>query len=83
MSRVWLQHSPNAAAAELCDELLPNAQACGVVNGVRIDPDGRLIGETFDGIGLIKAIGEQRELDANTRVLLVGAGGVLENYGPS
>ena len=83
MSRVWLQHSPNAAAAELCDELLPNAQACGVVNGVRIDPDGRLIGETFDGIGMIKAIGEQRELDANTRVLLVGAGGVSENYGPS
>ena len=54
-----------------------------MINGVRIDPDGRLIGETFDGIGMIKAIGEQRELDANTRVLLVGAGGVLENYGPS
>ena len=64
------------AAADLCDELLPNAQACGVVNGVRIDQDGRLIGETFDGIGMVKAIEEQRDLDANTRVLLVGAGGV-------
>ena len=65
-----------AKAAVLCDELLPNAQACGVVNAVRIDPDGRLIGETFDGIGMVKAIGAQRVLDADTRVLLVGAGGV-------
>ena len=65
-----------AAAAELCDELLPNAEACGAVNGVRIDPDGRLIGETFDGIGMVKAIKEQRELNADTRVLQVGAGGV-------
>jgi shikimate dehydrogenase len=38
-----------AAVAQLCDVLLPHAQACGVVNAVRIDPDGRCIGETFDG----------------------------------
>ena len=65
-----------AMAAGLCDELLPNAKACGVVNSVRIDPDGRLIGETFDGIGMVKAIGAQRVLDTDSRVLLVGAGGV-------
>jgi shikimate dehydrogenase len=65
-----------AMAARLCDELLPNARACGVVNAVRIDPDGRLIGETFDGVGMVKAIAAQRVLDATTRVLLVGAGGV-------
>lgn len=76
MSRVWLSIPHKAAAAELCDELLPNAQACGVVNGVRVDQDGRLVGETFDGIGMVKAIEDQRDLDANTRVLLVGAGGV-------
>src|SRR5215467_13099415 len=34
-------------AARLCDALLPNAQACGAVNAVRVAPDGRLIGETF------------------------------------
>jgi shikimate dehydrogenase len=56
--------------------LLPNAQACGVVNAVRIDPDGRLIGETFDGVGMVQAITAHRALDAATRVLLVGAGGV-------
>ena len=65
-----------AEAAGLCDELLPNARACGVVNGVRIDVDGRLIGETFDGLGMVKAIAAQRVLNTGTRVLLVGAGGV-------
>jgi shikimate dehydrogenase len=65
-----------AAAARLCGVLLPNAQACGVVNAVRIDPDGRLIGETFDGVGMVQAIAAHRAIDATTRVLLVGAGGV-------
>src|SRR5215831_8174806 len=65
-----------AAAARLCDVLLPNAQACGVVNAVRIDPDGRLIGETFDGVGMLHALTAHRAVDATTRVLLVGAGGV-------
>ena len=65
-----------AAVAQLCDVLLPNAQACGVVNAVRIDPDGRFIGETFDGVGMVHALTAHRALDAATRVLLVGAGGV-------
>lgn len=65
-----------AAVAALCDELLPNARACGVVNVVRVDPGGRLIGETFDGVGMVQAIAPHRALDAATRVLVVGAGGV-------
>ena len=65
-----------ASAARLCDELLPNASACGVVNVIRVDLDGRWIGETLDGIGMVKAITAQRALNVNTRVLLVGAGGV-------
>jgi shikimate dehydrogenase len=63
-------------AARLCDELLPNARACGVVNVIRVAPDGRWIGETLDGVGMVKALQTQHTLDANTRVLLVGAGGV-------
>jgi shikimate dehydrogenase len=62
-------------AASLCDELMPNARACGVVNHIRVDPDGRWIGETLDGVGMVKALQAQRTLDAHTRVLLVGAGG--------
>jgi shikimate dehydrogenase len=65
-----------AMAAGLCDDLLPNARACGVVNVIRVDPDGRWTGETLDGVGMVKAITAQRDLDANSRVLLVGAGGV-------
>ncbi len=68
-------------AARLCDELLPNAQACGAVNAVRIDPDGRLIGETFDGVAMVQAIAVHRAIDATTRVLLVGAGGVGQAIG--
>lgn len=64
------------SAARLCDELMPNARACGVVNNIRVDPDGRWIGEVFDGIGMVRAIAAQRPLDSNVRVLLVGAGGV-------
>jgi len=65
-----------AAVAALCDTLLPIAQACGVVNAVRIDPDGRLIGETFDGVGMVQALAAHRALNTATRVLLGGAGGV-------
>ena len=68
-------------AARLCDVLLPNAQACGVVNAVRIDPDGRLIGETFDGVAMVQAITAHRAIDATTRILLVGAGGVGQAIG--
>jgi shikimate dehydrogenase len=60
-------------AARLCDALLPNAQACGVVNNIRVDADGRWIGEILDGVGMVRAITAQRALDANSRVLLVGA----------
>jgi shikimate dehydrogenase len=68
-------------AARLCDVLLPNAQACEVVNAVRVDPDGQLIGETFDGVAMVQAITAHRTLDATTRVLLVGAGGVGQAIG--
>lgn len=71
---VTMPHKPTVA--QMCDMLLPNAQACGVVNAVRIDPDGRLTGEIFDGVGMVQAITAHRALDAATRVLLVGAGGV-------
>ncbi len=71
---VGIPHKP--MAARLCDELLPNATACGVVNNIRVDVHGRWIGETLDGVGMVRAITAQRALDANARVLLVGAGGV-------
>lgn len=63
-------------AARLCDELMPNARVCGAVNHIRVGSAGRWTGETFDGVGMVKAIAARRSLGASTRVLLVGAGGV-------
>src|ERR1043166_4126114 len=55
-----------AMAARLCDALLLNARACGAVGVSRVAPDGRWIGETFDGVAMVKAIaakGERIALD--------------------
>ena len=60
--------------AKLCDELGPNAKLTGAVNAVRFDGD-RLIGEMFDGVGLI--IGQKENgIDVSGRsALILGAGG--------
>lgn len=63
------------AAARLCTRLGPIARACGAVNAVRIGPDGDLVGETFDGVGMVAAIERRMALSCNSSVLLVGAGG--------
>jgi shikimate dehydrogenase len=63
------------AAARVCDRLGPIAAGCGAVNAVRRVPDGTLEGETFDGIGMMRAIAAVTTLDRGTRVLLAGAGG--------
>ncbi|MGE3539279.1 MAG: shikimate dehydrogenase [Candidatus Tectimicrobiota bacterium] len=63
------------AAMRHCDVLLPRALACGAVNAVRVQPDGRLLGDNYDGLGMVTAITAQRPLEHTTRALLVGAGG--------
>ena len=40
-----------------------------------------MIGETFDGVAMVQAMRTHRDLDATTRVLLVGAGGVGQAIG--
>ena len=63
------------AMAMLCDELGPDGRLCGAVNTVRFAADGRLIGDMFDGIGLVQgAIASGIPLKGRP-VLLVGAGG--------
>lgn len=63
------------ATAALCDEMGPNAQLAGAVNTVRFDPDGRLIGDMFDGVGLVNAARANGIEPKGARVLMVGAGG--------
>lgn len=61
--------------AKLCDEMGPNAQLAGAVNTVRFEPDGRLIGDMFDGVGLVNAARAFGIEPKGVRVLMVGAGG--------
>jgi shikimate dehydrogenase len=63
------------AMAQLCDELGPDGRLVGAVNAVRFAPDGRMIGDMFDGIGLVGAVAAEGFAIAGRRVLLVGAGG--------
>lgn len=62
------------AMARLCDELGPNGEMTGTVNIVRFE-NGRLIGEMYDGVGLL--IGQRENgIDIRGRSALIsGAGG--------
>ena len=59
---------------KLCDKLGPNAQRTGTVNAVRF-ADDLLIGEMFDGVGLIKGQKKHGIEVTNRSSLILGAGG--------
>ena len=63
------------AMAELCDELGPDGRLVGAVNAVRFAPGGRLIGDMFDGIGLVRAATANGFAITGKRVLMIGTGG--------
>ena len=57
------------------DRLSERARRVGVVNAVRREPDGTLIGDIFDGEGFVAGL-RRRAIDLRgARVWLVGAGG--------
>jgi shikimate dehydrogenase len=70
---VTIPHKP--AMARLCAELGPNGKLTGTVNTVRIEAGGRLVGEMFDGLGLVGGVRAAGMGPEGRRVLLVGAGG--------
>lgn len=57
------------------DELTARAQAVGAVNAARRTPEGRWIGDMFDGVGLVGAVEGLGLSPRGLRVGLVGAGG--------
>jgi shikimate dehydrogenase len=63
------------SALESCDELGPNAEIVRAVNVVRRTPDGRLIGETFDGLGFVEGLRAEGIDPKGLRTVLLGAGG--------
>lgn len=59
----------------LCDELGPNAQIVGAVNVIRRTAEGRLIGETFDGLGFVAGLRARGFEPRGQRAIVLGAGG--------
>ena len=68
-----MPHKP--AAFELCDAVGPAARFEGVVNTIRIEAGGRLVGESFDGGGFLNAAREVDVFDPERRCVVIGAGG--------
>ncbi len=63
------------AMVALCDEVVGEAALVGAVNTVRRDPDGRLVGDLFDGRGFVQGLLAHGHPVAGKRVFLCGAGG--------
>jgi len=68
-----MPHKP--AAFELCVEVGPAAEFEGVVNTIRLNADGRLVGDSFDGGGFLNAAREAGIFDPTRRAVVIGAGG--------
>ena len=60
----------------LVDELAPNGRLVGAINAARPGPEGRWIGDMFDGRGCVAAARAKGHDLAGRAVLQVGAGGV-------
>lgn len=60
----------------LLDEVLTTAKVAGSCNAVRLGPDGRLIGDMFDGEGFVRGVLRKGRGLAGARALVVGCGGV-------
>lgn len=57
------------------DEISPRARAVGAVNAAKRTPEGRWIGDIFDGVGLIGAVESLGVSPRGLNVGLIGAGG--------
>lgn len=62
-------------AFTLCKRLGEEAKRTGVVNTMRLDPDGNWSGDSFDGIGFVNAAKAHQVLNLERPVLMYGAGG--------
>ena len=60
---------------ELVDEVLPTGRRVGAINVARRDPDGRWVGDNFDGKGMVAGLRKHGHEPNGKRALLVGAGG--------
>lgn len=71
---VTMPHKVSTVA--LLDEASPAVRIAGACNAVRVDPDGRLRGDMFDGEGFVRGLRRKGVEVSSRRALVVGAGGV-------
>lgn len=60
----------------LVDRLSPTAAIAGACNAVKLEADGRLSGDMFDGEGFVRGVLRKGHKLDGARALVVGAGGV-------
>jgi shikimate dehydrogenase len=60
----------------LLDEVTPTVRVAGACNAVKRLPDGRLVGDQFDGAGFVRGVLRKGLRLAGARALVVGSGGV-------
>ena len=60
----------------LLDEVTDTVRVAGACNAVKRLPDGRLVGDMFDGAGFVRGVQRKGFDVAAKRVLVVGTGGV-------
>lgn len=60
----------------LLDEVTATVKVAGACNAVKRTPDGRLVGDMFDGAGFVRGVQRKGLNLQGARVLVVGSGGV-------
>jgi shikimate dehydrogenase len=60
----------------LLDEVSTTVQVAGSCNAVRLGPDGRLIGDMFDGEGFVRGVQSKGRRLHGARAMVTGSGGV-------
>ncbi len=60
---------------DMVDEARPRARMVGAVNSIRVEPDGRWIGEAFDGVGYVEGLKANGYDPKGMSMQLLGAGG--------
>lgn len=64
------------STCDLVQSLSPTAQIAGACNAIRLEPDGHLRGDMFDGDGFVRGMLRKGIQAQGARALVVGSGGV-------
>jgi shikimate dehydrogenase len=64
-------------AYELADQLTARAQRAGAVNTLAMQPDGSILGDNTDGIGMVHDMHNLGWELGGKRILILGAGGAV------